>query len=66
VSDSILGPEIFEILGDLAPGAGGEIQLTDAIRTLNEVQAVLAYNFSGFGMMSGINSVFSKQLSILP
>jgi UTP--glucose-1-phosphate uridylyltransferase len=43
----ILRPEIFEILGDLAPGAGGEIQLTDAIRTLNEVQAVLAYNFSG-------------------
>jgi UTP--glucose-1-phosphate uridylyltransferase len=43
----ILRPEIFEILGDLAPGAGGEIQLTDGIRSLNEIQAVLAYNFSG-------------------
>ncbi|MFZ3590419.1 UTP--glucose-1-phosphate uridylyltransferase GalU [Bacillus sp. DJP31] len=43
----ILRPEIFDILGNQAPGAGGEIQLTDAIRTLNEMQAVLAYNFEG-------------------
>ncbi len=43
----ILRPEIFDILGEQAPGAGGEIQLTDAIRTLNEMQAVLAFNFEG-------------------
>lgn len=43
----ILKPEIFDILGELPPGAGGEIQLTDAIRKQNELQAVLAYNFEG-------------------
>ncbi|MFD1736957.1 UTP--glucose-1-phosphate uridylyltransferase GalU [Bacillus salitolerans] len=43
----VLRHEIFDILGDLPPGAGGEIQLTDAIKKLNEYQAVLAYNFDG-------------------
>lgn len=43
----ILRPEIFTILEELQPGAGGEIQLTDAIRELNKIQAVLAYNFEG-------------------
>lgn len=41
----ILRPEIFEILADLPPGAGNEIQLTDAMKKLNENQAVLAYDF---------------------
>lgn len=43
----VLTPEIFDILAVQAPGAGDEIQLTDAIKTLNEQQRVLAYNFSG-------------------
>jgi len=44
----ILQPEIFEILGNTLPGQGGEIQLTDAIRTLAvEKQSVYAYNFKG-------------------
>ncbi|OLS38972.1 UTP--glucose-1-phosphate uridylyltransferase [Alkalihalophilus pseudofirmus] len=43
----ILHPEIFPILERVAPGAGGEIQLTDAIRQLNKEQTVLAYEFSG-------------------
>lgn len=43
----ILRPEIFEILENQAPGAGNEIQLTDAIQKLNESQVVLAYNFQG-------------------
>ncbi|WP_372008292.1 UTP--glucose-1-phosphate uridylyltransferase GalU [Paenibacillus chitinolyticus] len=43
----VLTPEIFEILENQAPGAGGEIQLTDAIRRLNEQKPVVAYNFSG-------------------
>ena len=30
----MLPPEIFDALRDTAPGAGGEIQLTDAMRTL--------------------------------
>lgn len=43
----ILNPEIFDILGELPPGRGGEIQLTDAILELSKVQDVLAYNFEG-------------------
>ncbi|RFU67118.1 UTP--glucose-1-phosphate uridylyltransferase [Peribacillus saganii] len=43
----ILRPEIFEILEKQNPGAGGEIQLTDAIKHLNEKQMVVAYQFEG-------------------
>ncbi|UFT98894.1 UTP--glucose-1-phosphate uridylyltransferase GalU [Radiobacillus kanasensis] len=43
----ILSPEIFSILEQLEPGKGGEIQLTDAIKILNERENVLAYNFTG-------------------
>lgn len=43
----ILRPEIFDILDTQEPGAGGEIQLTDAIKRLNEKQIVVAYNFEG-------------------
>lgn len=43
----ILQPDIFDILAELPPGAGGEIQLTDAINLLNEKKEVLAYEFEG-------------------
>ncbi|WP_216830619.1 UTP--glucose-1-phosphate uridylyltransferase GalU [Alkalihalobacterium elongatum] len=43
----VLRPEIFEILETTPTGSGGEIQLTDAIKQLNEEQAVLAYDFQG-------------------
>lgn len=43
----ILTPAIFGYLENLGKGAGGEIQLTDAIRQLLEVEKVLAYEFSG-------------------
>ncbi|MFC4558019.1 UTP--glucose-1-phosphate uridylyltransferase GalU [Virgibacillus kekensis] len=43
----VLTPAIFEILSTLPPGKGGEIQLTDAIKILNEKENVLAYNFDG-------------------
>jgi UTP--glucose-1-phosphate uridylyltransferase len=43
----ILSPKIFEILGKQEPGAGGEIQLTDALASLNQYEAVYAYNFEG-------------------
>ncbi|MEW9103960.1 UTP--glucose-1-phosphate uridylyltransferase GalU [Paenibacillus sp.] len=43
----ILTPEIFDILATQSPGAGGEIQLTDAIRRLHDSQTVLAYEFEG-------------------
>lgn len=43
----ILTPEIFEILEHQAPGKNGEIQLTDAIRSLLVSQVVYAYDFEG-------------------
>lgn len=43
----ILQPEIFNILATLKPGAGGEIQLTDALVELNKNYDVLAKEFSG-------------------
>lgn len=43
----VLTPEIFMILEDQQTGAGGEIQLTDAIQRLNEIQRVFAYDFEG-------------------
>ena len=43
----ILTPSIFEFLELQETGAGGEIQLTDAIQKLNEHEKVYAYNFEG-------------------
>lgn len=43
----ILSPKIFDILSEQKPGAGGEIQLTDAMATLNQIEAIYAYNFEG-------------------
>jgi UTP--glucose-1-phosphate uridylyltransferase len=43
----VLRPEIFEILENQTPGAGNEIQLTDAIKKLNELQMVVGYEFEG-------------------
>ena len=43
----VLTPEIFEMLETQTPGAGGEIQLTDAIDRLMDRQAVYAYDFEG-------------------
>ena len=43
----IFTPEIFMFLDKQEVGAGGEIQLTDAIQKLNEIQRVFAYEFEG-------------------
>jgi UDP-glucose pyrophosphorylase (EC 2.7.7.9) len=43
----ILTPEIFIFLEKQEVGAGGEIQLTDAIQKLNQIQRVFAYEFEG-------------------
>lgn len=43
----LLTPQIFPILETLEPGAGGEIQLTDAIDQLNKTQRVFAKKFTG-------------------
>ena len=43
----VLSPKIFDILEHTSRGAGGEIQLTDAIRTLIGEQPVFGYQFEG-------------------
>ncbi|MDM5157380.1 UTP--glucose-1-phosphate uridylyltransferase GalU [Bacillus sp. DX1.1] len=43
----VLTPEIFMFLEKQQTGAGGEIQLTDAIESLNQMQRVFAYDFEG-------------------
>ncbi len=43
----ILTPRIFELLEQVTPGAGGEIQLTDAIAALLAEERILGYRFSG-------------------
>jgi UTP--glucose-1-phosphate uridylyltransferase len=43
----VLTPKIFERLADVAPGAGGEIQLTDAISRLLAEERVLAVRLPG-------------------
>lgn len=40
-------PEIFEILEHTAPGAGGEIQLTDAMREIAVRDGMIAVDFDG-------------------
>lgn len=43
----IITSRIFEILEHTQPGKGGEIQLTDALRELANLEAMYAYNFEG-------------------
>ena len=43
----ILPARIFELLAVTAPGAGNEIQLTDAIATLMKEESVEAYRMQG-------------------
>jgi UTP--glucose-1-phosphate uridylyltransferase len=43
----ILTPRIFDHLRNVKPGAGGELQLTDAIASLLKEEAVLAHQYDG-------------------
>jgi UTP--glucose-1-phosphate uridylyltransferase len=43
----VLDPRVFELLESTVPGAGGEIQLTDAIAALLSEQTVNAFRFQG-------------------
>lgn len=43
----IITPSIFKILENQQTGIGGEIQLTDALRTLGQQEAICAYDFEG-------------------
>lgn len=43
----VITPAIFEKLENTKPGAGGEIQLTDALKALAKEEAMYAYDFEG-------------------
>ncbi|KNY30324.1 UTP--glucose-1-phosphate uridylyltransferase GalU [Pseudobacteroides cellulosolvens] len=43
----IISPHIFEFLESATPGKGGEIQLTDALKSLISNEAIYAYDFEG-------------------
>ena len=43
----VFPPEIFELIEQTKPGHGGEIQITDAIRTLADKRDVLGVSFTG-------------------
>ncbi|HEX2259051.1 MAG TPA: UTP--glucose-1-phosphate uridylyltransferase [Actinomycetota bacterium] len=43
----VLEPDIFDVLGKLDPGAGGEIQLTDALNVMAERGRLVAKRYRG-------------------
>jgi UTP--glucose-1-phosphate uridylyltransferase len=43
----ILTPRIFEMLENITPGAGGELQLTDGIKALLQYEKVYGYSYVG-------------------
>ena len=72
---SILGrvlliPEIYDIIDNLEPGAGGEIQLTDAMKTLAETYGMTAVDFIGrrydFGSKMGFLMANVEQALLHP
>ena len=56
----ILTPTIFQELAATEPGAGGEIQLTDALRRLLEKEPVYGYVFEGTRYDAGDKLGFLK------
>jgi len=56
----ILPPVIFGLLTEIGKGAGGEIQLTDAIARLLATEQVLAYEFEGKRYDCGTKSGYLK------
>lgn len=43
----ILTPRIFEMLENITPGAGGELQLTDGIKALLKYESVYGFTYEG-------------------
>ena len=56
----VLAPEVFDLLESTPPGAGGEVQLTDAIAALLPSQRVYAYRFPGVHVDVGTPSGLLK------
>ncbi len=49
----ILTPDIFDILENIGPGKGGEIQLTDALHALLKKRQIYGYLFNGIRYDAG-------------
>jgi UTP--glucose-1-phosphate uridylyltransferase len=70
----VLTPRIFELLEKTAPGAGGEIQLTDGIKALVKEEKVFGYTFEGkrfdagdkFGMLQATVEFALKRADLGP
>ncbi len=70
----VLTPRIFELLEQTAPGAGGEIQLTDGIKALLKEEKVFGYTFEGkrfdagdkFGMLQATVEFALKRSDLGP
>jgi UTP--glucose-1-phosphate uridylyltransferase len=43
----VLTPRIFEMIENVKPGAGGELQLTDAIKMLLQYEKVYGFSYEG-------------------
>lgn len=56
----VLPPEIFDYLERIKPGAGGEIQLTDALRLLAKEKGLYAYSYEGKSHDAGDKLGFLK------
>lgn len=56
----LLTPEIFDVIDDLEPGAGGEYQLTDAIKEMTRDGGVYALEFEGDRYDLGSKAGFLK------
>lgn len=56
----ILTPKIFDCLEKVKPGKGGEIQLTDGISDLIQVEPIYAYRFNGKRFDCGSKLGFMK------
>ncbi len=54
----ILQPEIFDLLDDQEPGAGGEIQITDAMKRLSATQRFTGFRYSGRTFDTGTKTGF--------
>lgn len=56
----ILTPRIFELIEQLKPGAGGELQLTDAIKALIQYEKVYGFRYKGVRHDAGDKLGFLK------
>ncbi len=54
----ILQPEIFDLLGSQKPGAGGEIQITDAMKRLAKTQRFTGFRYRGRTYDTGTKAGF--------